>query len=155
MADSIRKRIVDAVIARLGGDGLPPELAGVKISKNRNAPLAPADLPAYAVYFLHNAPKAIGDPRRATLNLNTTTIEVRVIVNGNDDEADAHCQWIAACLGSADRLVDTDGTQLALSVVEAETFFETLEGSKEERTVTRNQWVVEYQSLRADMTRTA
>ena len=156
MASSIRRRIVDALMARLGGTPSlprPARLEVAKITKNRTSPISQSDLPTYSVYFLHNMPKAIGDPRRAMVNQNHLTIEVRVIVDGNDDQTDAHCQWVTACLGSADRLPQPDGSDLTNSIVEGETFFESLEGSQEERTVVKMQWTVEFQSLKADMTR--
>lgn len=156
MADSIRKRITDQLLARLGGDTVTPMPTGlgtVKITKNRTSPISSSDLPSYSVYFLHNMPKPIGDPRRAVVNQNHLTIEVRIIANGNDDALDAHDQWVILRMGTADRLPQSDGSHLTLGIVEGETFFESLEGSQEERTVHRIQWVVEFQSLRADMTK--
>ena len=157
MSDSIRKRITDQLLARLSGEATVPRpigLGNVKLTKNRSSPVGPSDLPTYSVYFLHNMPKPIGDPRRAVLNQNHLVVEVRIIGNGNDDALDAHCQWVQLRMGTADRLYQPDGSHLCLSITEGETFFESLEGSEEERTVVRQQWVVEYQTLKADLTRT-
>lgn len=155
---SIRKRIVDACMARLGGDAtmpMPTGLGPVDINKNRTHAIGPGELPMYSVYFLHELPHPIGGDKRRPVLLNKhITVETRIITDGTDDDADAHAIWVTNRMASADRLPQPDGTNLTLAITEAETFFETLEGSEEERTVTRIQWTVEYQTRPNDITRT-
>lgn len=157
MADSIRKLIVAATMARVAGDSttpMPPELGAVKLTKNRKPAIARTDIPMYAFYFQHEQPTPAGDIRKPMLMTRMLTMATRIITNGNDDDADPHCQWVTARMASSYRLPQPDGTTLALSVREGETLFELMEGSEEERTVTTINWIVEYTTLPVDITKT-
>lgn len=155
MADSIRKRIIDALMARLddGPAEDSPSLADRRINKNRSIPIGKDELPMYSVYFIHESPTTVGNPRRPVVLDRRLLLEVRVIVRGTDDDADPHCQWVTAQLASVDRLPQEDGTNLILNISEAETLFEPLEGSDGKITVTSIRWTVEYKTLPADMTK--
>ncbi len=155
---SIRKRITDLMLARLAGDDtapMPAYLGAVKMSKNRSMPVAADEMPLYSVYFVSDQPTPVGDPRRAVLVTRKLIIEARIIVQGTDDESDPHCIWVTDRMVSADRCVDGDGNQLALSVTESDTPFEPLEGAQHEVTVTRIRFVVEYKTNRIDITKVA
>lgn len=155
MADSIRKLITDQVLQRLDGGPLSdsPTLAGGRINKNRHIPIGRDEMPMYSVYFIHEAPTPAGNPRRPVILDRKLTIEIRIIVRGNDDDVDPHCQWVTGQMGSAGRLIATDGMRLTLSISEGETVFESLEGSEGKVTITSIRWVVEYKTLPADITK--
>ncbi len=61
MADSIRKRITDAVLELLDGNPAPdaPTIASGRINKNRKVPVGRHELPMYSVYFVQEAPKPV------------------------------------------------------------------------------------------------
>lgn len=156
MADSIRKRVVDALIRRLQGDEvtpLPAWLDPACINKNRSIPIGKDELPMYSIYFLNDPPTPIGNARRPVVMDRRLLIEIRVIVSGTDDDADPHCQWVTSRMASAGQLPQDDGSNLALAIMESETIFEPLEGAIEEMTVTKMRWTVEYKTLPADMTK--
>lgn len=155
MADSIRKLITDQVLQRLDGGPLSgsPTLAGGRINKNRSIPVGRDEMPMYSVYFIHEAPTPVGNPRRPVIVDRKLTIETRIIVRGTDDDADPHCQWVTSQMGVGERLVATDGTRLTLSISEGETVFEALEGSEGKVTFTSIRWVIEYRTLPADITK--
>lgn len=155
MADSIRKRIVDAVMAMLDGSGQPgiPTVASGRVNKSRRLPVGRHEMPMYSVYFINEAPTAAGNPRRPVILDRKLLIEVRIIVEGDDDAADKHVQWVTAKLGAAERIIAGDGTQLTLGVTETETLFEPLEGSEAKVTITSIRWMVEYRTNPADITR--
>jgi hypothetical protein len=154
VADSIRKRITDAIMALLdGGDtSNAPTIASGRINKNRRIPIGRDELPMYSVYFIHEAPTAVGNPRRPVVLDRKLTIETRVIVQGNDDAADEHCVWVVSRLGGPDPLMDGD-VRLTLNISEAETLFEPLEGSEGKILIVSIRWIVEYKTLPADMTK--
>jgi hypothetical protein len=156
---SIRKRITTLMLQRLAGDDetpLPPWLGAVKMSKNRSTAIAADEMPMYSVYFVNDQPTAVGaDPRRAVLVKRNLLIEARIIVKGNDDDADPHCIWVTDRMVGADQCIDQEGNKLALSVVEAETPFEPLEGTQGEVVTTKIRFLVEYTTHRKDITRTS
>lgn len=156
MADSIRKRIVDQLMARLAGDvdtPRPDALGSANINKNRGTAIGKDEMPMYSIYFLSDPPKPAGNMRHPVLQDRKLLIEVRVIVLGTDDDADPHCQWVTNRLATADRLPQDDGTNLALGIMENETLFEPLEGAIDEMTVTKIRWTVEYKTRPEDITK--
>lgn len=157
MADSIRKLSTDAIMALLAGNAdtpMPTALGKVLINKNRRLPIGDKEMPMFSVYFVHNAPKPVGDPRRPMINQNILTIAVRLIVAGNDDDTDPYCQWETAQLGGAERLTDSTGRQITMSITEGETLFEAMEGTDGKVTTVTTNWAIEYKTLPADITRT-
>lgn len=156
MADSIRKQITDAVMQRLNGGPMPhaPSIASGKINKSRRIPVGRHDLPMYCVFFVQETPAPVGGDRRRPVILDRKLlIEIRILVEGTDDDADVHCQWVIARLGSGDPIKAADGTVLTMAISEAETLFEPLEGSEGVVTVTSIRWTVEYRTNPADITR--
>jgi hypothetical protein len=155
VADSIRKQITDSILALLddGDTSNAPTIDSGRINKNRRIPIGRDELPMYSVYLIHEAPTPVGQQRRPVVLDRKLTLEVRVIVQGNDDDADEHCQWVTAQIGGAGQLPGQDGKNLVLNISEAETLFEPLEGSEGKITVTSIRWVVDYKTLPADMTK--
>lgn len=155
MADSIRKRITDEVMRLLDGGPLAdaPGLRNGRVNKNRHLPLGRDEFPTYSVYFINDVPTATGNPRRPVILDRKLMIEVRILVQGNDDDSDVHCQWVTAQLGGKERIIALDGTQLTMSITEAETVFVPLEGSEGKITNTAIRWIVEYKTLPADITK--
>jgi hypothetical protein len=155
MADSIRKRITDAVLVMLDGNPAPgaPALASGRINKSHRIPVGRHEIPMYCVYFLHEAPTPAGNPRRPVILDRKLLIETRIIVHGTDDDADQHCQWVISRLGTGQPVTASDGTALTMAISEAETIFEPLEGSEGVVTVTSIRWTVEYRTNPADITR--
>jgi hypothetical protein len=155
MADSIRKLITDEIMRLLDGGPLhsSPSLRLGRVNKNRHLPIGRDELPMYSTYFIHEAPTTVGDPRRPMILNRKLTVETRIIVHGNDDDADPHCQWVVAQLGGAERLIGLDGTRLTMSISEGETIFGPLEGSDGKVSITTIRWVVEYKTLPADITK--
>jgi hypothetical protein len=155
VADSIRKQITDEILSLLdGGDtSNAPTLDSGRINKNRHIPIGRDELPMYSVYFIHESPTPVGQQRRPVVLDRKLIVEIRIIVQGNDDAADEHCQWVTAQIGGNSRLIGSEGKQLSISISEAETLFEPLEGSDGKITVTSIRWVVDYRTLPADMTK--
>ena len=155
MASSIRKLITDIVLRLIDGGPLEdyPVLKGGRVDKNRHLPIGRDEFPRYSVYFIHESPRPVGNPRRPVILDRTLTIETRILVFGNDDEADQHCQWIISKLGGAEHLIGMDGTRLTLNISEGETVFAPLEGSEGKITNTTIRWVIEYKTLPADITK--
>jgi hypothetical protein len=130
-----------------------PGLRGGRVNKNRHLPIGRDELPTYSVYFIQEDPSPAGNPRRPVVIERKLTIETRIIVHGDDDAADPHCQWVTAQLGGAERLIGVDGTQLTMSISEGATVFSPLEGSEGKVTETAIRWTVEYKTLPADITK--
>ena len=159
LSPSIRKLIVDQLMLRLAGTAdspMPEQLGQVAINKNRGTAINATELPMYSVYFLHDVPTPVGASKyRPVLQNRAIKIEVRIIVQGTDDDADAHCVWVTQQIASADQILDVtgDGKPLALGVAEAETPFEPMEGSQSETTVTKIRFVIDYKTHPVDITR--
>jgi hypothetical protein len=155
MADSVRKQIVDKIMQRLDGGPFSdaPTIYSGRLNKNRSIPIGRDELPMYSVYFIHEAPQAVGNPRRPVILDRRLTIETRIIVRGTDDDADPHCQWVTSQLGNPEPITAPDGKRLTLSIAEGETVFAALEGSEGKVLNTAIRWVVEYKTLPADMTK--
>jgi hypothetical protein len=149
MADSIRKQITDAILQRLAGGPVPSR----RINKNRRIPVGRHDLPMYSVYFVNDAPTPVGNPRKPVILDRKLLVETRIIVEGDDDAADPHCQWVISQLGSGIPLKATDGTPLTMAIYEGETIFEPLEGSEGTILITAIRWTVEYRTKPGDITR--
>jgi hypothetical protein len=149
MADSIRKLITDAILMRLTGGLVPSK----RINKNRRIPIGRHDLPMYSVYFIHEAPTPVGNPRKPVILDRKLLVETRIIVEGDDDAADPHCQWIIEQLGSGEPLRDDDGNVITMAISESETIFEPLEGSEGSILITAIRWFVEYRTAPGDITR--
>ncbi len=153
---TIRKRLTDLLLDRLKGDmqtPRPPALGHVKFSKNRSIAVGPAELPLYSIYFLNNGPTPKGgDKFRPVKTEQLLLIEVRTIVQGNDDAADPYTVWAHSRIMTADRCM-ADGEQLALGITEGETIFGKIEGAQSEVTEVKQRFAIAYTTNPRDLTK--
>lgn len=159
MADSVYKQIVDALMARLAGDGTatpPPGIDAGSITKNRTTRIDSRKLPTYSVYFVkHAEPQAVGLRYSPTVMNRTGMVEIRALVQGDDDDLDPHMQWITQQMASAGRLVHPGFAQgLIKGVIEGESMTGPLEGAEGKVIEWTSRWYVEFTTLPADITKT-
>ncbi len=143
MPASITKQIIDKVTATL--KAAAPD--GVTVEKGRKAPVDEQDCPKVQVYWHHEQPSPIGNPRKPILLSRSLVLEVKITVAG-DDEFDTQRQWVVATLWMAGNLGG-----LVKNLSEAETV-PYIEDSSVNDSITAGaiRYAVEYTTLPGDLT---
>lgn len=157
---SIKKLATDWIVVRLSGNGdlpVPSGLPTFKVDKDRRSIAIPKAVDALlSVYALRqNEPVITGMLRRPVQKTRNHQIEVRVLLQGDDDAMDGFEQWIDWCMGSAGQIVTADYPDgLVLSVREAESASNLLQNSEGDVLVYQSRWTLEYTTLPDDLTYT-
>ncbi|WP_263418674.1 hypothetical protein [Terriglobus albidus] len=156
MADSIKKQIRQALMARLYAAGAPAGITSDTVLAQRTRPKAITSLPSYSIFFAHEAdPKPVGHPRQPVRLDRVMTIVVRIAVVGEDDAIDVHEQWVVKQLASAWRLVSAQYQHgLIMSITEGASKWNAVEDASATITELDKQWHVEYSTLPDDITKT-
>ena len=153
---SIEKQITDRLLLRVQGKDdqpLPDGLDDFSSDKDRRVAAMPGKTARLSLYALkQNEPQRDGDQRRPMRLTRTLLVELRVLLQGDDDALDGFRQWVTQCFATADRLKNADdATGLALSVRESESITDLAQDSTGSVLMWLSRWSVEYTTLPADL----
>ncbi len=142
MADSIRERILAAMVAALNAAGKP---AGLTVNRSRRQSIETVQLPMMSVYFAGQENSLPGENRRAPLMDRQMNVHVISRVIGADIALDPLYKWTVKAL-----MTDQTLGGLALAITETSSEADTDDTSDADRTVETIVFRVRYITNRVD-----
>jgi hypothetical protein len=100
MGASITQQVMNTVTTTLQGSA--PD--GVAVAKGRKTAINEGSLPEVLVYWHQESIVPVGNPRRPSMLTRNLILEVKLTVNGTDEDWDFYRQWIIAAMWNAGTL---------------------------------------------------